>query len=83
MSDDDDCDLPGCLDDAMMDVPEAMMDGLKTAEKAAIAVGGKTRDQLPPPPPPLAQPTTRRMSHKCFLVSLRRVTSLHDDASHI
>ena len=52
MSDDDDCDLPGCLDDAMMDVPEAMMDGLKTAEKAAIAVGGKTRDQLPPPPPP-------------------------------
>ena len=49
MSDDDDCDLPGCLDDAMMDVPEAMMDGLKTAEKAAIAVGGKTRDQPPPP----------------------------------
>ena len=52
MSDDDDCDLPGCLDDAMMDVPEAMMDGLKTAEKAAIAVGGKTRDQPPHPATP-------------------------------
>ena len=71
MSDDDDCDLPGCLDDAMMDVPEAMMDGLKTAEKAAIAVGSKTRDQPP------TRLTSSRMSHKYCLVSLPT------DASHI